>query len=55
MENEGFQVCAVREICAESLKVHQGWTSVWKAKCKEFTQKVKDFSVCAVSEFWRTR
>ena len=30
-------------ILAESLEVSQGLTSVWKAKCKEFITKIKDF------------
>ena len=30
-------------ILADSLKSHQEWTSVWRAKCKEFVKKIKDF------------
>ena len=54
MENEGFQVCAALGDLAESLKVHQGWTSVWKAKCKELAMKMKDFRCVRCWRFART-
>ena len=44
-------MCAVLEIFAESLKLHQGVAPVWKAKCKDLHGKMKD-SRCVVLEIF---
>jgi len=31
-------------ILTDSLKSHKEWTSVWRAKCNEFTKKMKEFT-----------
>ena len=38
-------------ILADSLKSHQEWASVWRAKCKEFVKKIKDFRCVRCGRF----
>ena len=43
MENEGIQVLMEMANQAKSQKWHLELTSVWRAKCKEFHRKMKEF------------
>ena len=36
-------MCTGRTLLEGSRKLHQEWTSVWDAKCKDFRKKIKDF------------
>ncbi len=47
-ENKGFQVPVVHKDSAKSQKNDLKWTSIWRAKCKEFHGKNEGFRVPVV-------